>query len=65
MKVGDKFIVNKSMKGVVEIIGFYPAGQGMIKEDAFEVLINGLKAILPLSLIEELFKPVREVENAN
>jgi len=61
MNIGDKFDVNKKFVGVIEVIGIYPEGQGVMKEPNYELSINGYKTILPKSLIEVIFKPVKEV----
>jgi hypothetical protein len=56
MEYGDKLIL-KENKDIAEIIGVYPAGQGIRIESAekyYSVMISGHQAYLPNSLVNHL-----------
>ena len=52
---GKKLELKKDFKGIIEVVGLYPAGQGGLTETHYEVSIAGARMRLPGSLIDILF----------
>ena len=55
IKVGDKLEVNKEFKGIMEVTGKYPSGQGNVT-DHYSIMVDGQNLILSSNFISSVFR---------
>lgn len=55
---GTKLEINKDFVGIAEVCGLYPRGQGNYLEDHQQILINGFRIIIPVSVMSTMFREV-------
>jgi len=53
---GTKLEINKDFDGIAEVVGLYPRGQSGYGEDHIQIVINGFRILLPVSVIDTMFK---------
>lgn len=56
--IGKKLEINSDFNGVAEIVGLFPKGQNDYNENHYQILINGYRMVIPVSLIDTMFKEV-------
>lgn len=54
-QVGDKLELKK-FDGIIEVIGIYPSGQGGLKENEYDVILNGSKMRLQENMMGQIFR---------
>lgn len=55
---GTKLEINKDFVGIAEVCGLYPRGQSNYLEDHQQILINGFRITVPVSVISTMFREV-------
>jgi hypothetical protein len=55
---GTRLEVNKDFIGIAEVCGLYPRGQGGYLEDHQQILINGFRITIPVSVMSTMFREV-------
>ena len=56
--IGKKLEINSDFDGIAEVVGLFPKGQNDYAENHYQILINGLRLIIPASLVDTMFKEV-------